>query len=166
MDLRVPAWPALLSMVFSPLLSAQIVVSPTGNDNATGSIGAPIRTLEHAVQLARTAPGHVVVLQGGTYRLASPVILTSADSGLVLRAAAGQQAVVSGGLQLKGWKSNAAKPGLWSTALPLGAPMPRQIYINGVRASRTRGRLPAALTMNDVGSLRAPRSIYRDRNRR
>ncbi len=130
---------------------AQVYVSPSGNDLANGSARAPVRSLERAVPMTRQAQGHVVLLRGGTYRLGQTLVLTAADSGLSLQPEDGQPVIVSGGAKITGWKADPAKPGLWFAPLPQGVPLPRQIYVDGVRANRTRGRLPASLTMNAEG---------------
>src|SRR5690349_2272520 len=47
-----------------------IFVSPSGDDSATGTAAAPVRTLTHARDLARAhAPGVTVQLADGTYRM-------------------------------------------------------------------------------------------------
>jgi hypothetical protein len=108
----------------------------------------PGANLQEAIVRSRRAPDHTVQLAAGTYRLTSPLQLTVADSGLTLR---GTNAILSGGVPLKGWHSVVGKPGLWQTRLPAGAPLPRQIYVDGVRATRTRGRVPVVLTMTKTG---------------
>jgi len=131
---------------------AQIVYgSPKGSDTAPGTKTAPVRSVERAVALAREQHHHEVELVGGVYPLSSPLVLTEADSGLVLRASKGQTVTLSGGVHVGGWKLIDASRSLWSAMLPAGTSAPRQLYVNGVRANRTRGHLPVALTMNDHG---------------
>ena len=88
---------------------------------------------------------------GGTYVLTRPLTLSAADSGLSLRAAAGARVVLSGGVRVTHWRLADAKRSLWSAELPAGVPAPRQIYVDGVRASRAKGRSPVGLTMTDEG---------------
>lgn len=45
----------------------------------------------------------------------------------------------------------AGRPGLWSAPAPAGLDNTRQLYVNGVRASRTSGTLPVALTPTATG---------------
>ena len=153
---------ALLSVVLPPALIAQVYVSPHGNDRAAGREASPLHTVAAAVTKAR-AGTHKVVLLPGTYRLDAPVILTAEDSGLVMEARGGA-AVLSGGAPITGWRRDPAAQGRWVASLPAGASVPRQIYINGVRATRTRGRLPVALTMTPTGYNAADDSLSHWRN--
>ncbi|HEY1650211.1 MAG TPA: right-handed parallel beta-helix repeat-containing protein [Terracidiphilus sp.] len=145
--------------------SAQIHLSPAGSDRNPGTQEKPVRTLERAVTLANgaklNASGDVtILLAGGTYRLTRPLVLGPEDSGanghnLVFMAEpdqhSGQRPVISGGVQIKGWKKFDAARNIWAAALPAGVGDSRQLYIDGVRATRTRGRLPVALTMTATG---------------
>jgi len=142
---------ALAAGVLAGAHAESIYVSPKGSDAASGKKAAPVRSVERAVALAREQRYHEVELAGGVYRQASPLFLTAADSGLMLHAAKGQPVTLSGGVRVAGWKLVDASRSLWSATLPEGVAEPRQIYIDGVRASRTRGRSPVALTMTDRG---------------
>jgi len=152
---------ALALFAFAPA-PAQIYVSPTGNDANPGTLSKPIQTLDHARALARTAQqkkhtGDLHIwLAGGTYRLSEPLLLTADDSGteasrILYAAMPGQHPIVSGGLQVKGWKLIDASRNLWSAPAPEQVTNVRQLYIDGVRASRTRGRLPIKLTETPTG---------------
>ncbi len=141
----------------TPVASGQeIFVSLKGNDSAAGSKASPVRSIERAVVLAREGKvregqKHAIEIEGGVYRLQSPLVLTRRDSGLTLRAAPGQKVTLSGGRRIDGWKLIDAKRTLWSAQLPSGVDVPRQIYVDGVRADRASGRVPVALTMNSHG---------------
>src|SRR6202042_2772907 len=63
----------------------------------------------------------------------------------------GRQPIVSGGVQVTGWKLADAKKNLWSASAPAGLQNTRQLYVNGVRAERTKGRLPVKLTETATG---------------
>src|SRR5580692_993182 len=140
---------------------AQIHVSPAGNDASRGTAARPVRSLERAVVLARSeaakANGDVTIeFAGGTYRLAHPLELTPEDSGrsghnLVFRATPGERPVLSGSIRIAGWKRIDESRNLWAAPVPASATGSRQIYIDGVRATRTRGRLPVGLTMTPTG---------------
>lgn len=137
---------------FAGLATAQtIYVSPRGRDTAAGTRNAPVRSLDAAMEKARRGAAHSVELAGGTYVLDKPVELSVADSGLAIVAAAGAHVVLSGGTRITGWKPADAKRGLWSATLPENVPSPRQMYVNGVRSSRAKGRAPVALTMTAQG---------------
>lgn len=131
--------------------SAQIYVSPQGDDRAIGNREHPLQTLEHAREVAHRKGESRIILRGGIYRLAQPVQLTAKDSGLSFVAEQGESPVLSGAVQVKGWKQIDAQKNLWAAPLPKGVRNSRQLYIDGVRANRTRGPLPVKLTMNDQG---------------
>ncbi len=144
----------LLPLLFLSLsISAygQIYVSPQGSDQSAGDREHPLRTLEHARDLARSKGIAQIILRGGTYRLAKPLQLTAEDSGRSFEAQPGESPILSGAVQVKGWKKIDAAKNLWSAFLPEGVSNSRQLYVDGVRATRTRGRVPVELTMNDAG---------------
>ncbi|MDR3724339.1 MAG: right-handed parallel beta-helix repeat-containing protein [Terracidiphilus sp.] len=148
---------------------AQIHVSPDGNDGNPGSITKPVHTLEKAVVLARAvqqkaADDTTIVLAGGVYRLEQPLVLTPEDSGanghnLIFEAKPGQQPVISGGAQITGWTLYNQAKNIWTASVPAKFAASRQIYIDGVRASRTRGRSPVALKMTETGYVAADASM-------
>ena len=139
----------------------QIYVSPHGRDANAGTRDNPVRTLEHAKTLAvaamQKAQGDAaVIVDAGTYRLTRPLTFTPADSGihghnLVFEARPGTRPILSGSVRITGWKLYDATKNIWSAKVPSGVKGARQLYIDGVRATRTRGRLPVALTMTSTG---------------
>ena len=157
---RIPSLIVALALIAAPCF-AQIYVSPAGRDSGPGTLQRPVRTLEHALELAQAAKakaaGDVTIsLAGGTYRLTQPLALGTQDSGvnghnLAFRAEPGQHPIVSGAVRVTGWKKFDAAKNIWAAPLPAGAGNSRQLYIDGVRATRTRGRLPVALTMTATG---------------
>ena len=94
----------------------------------------PDMSVSEAIERARRMP-HPVTLRfaEGLYRLEKPLVLTSADSGMVLEAASGADVCLSGGFRLEGWERNA--DGTWSTYVQPRAPF-RQLTVNGMRAIR------------------------------
>jgi hypothetical protein len=152
----------LLAMTLSavPCL-AQIYVSPSGNDSNPGTKENPVRTLQHATALAahemQSAKTDVMIsLAGGVYRLTRPLTLSAADSGtngrnIVFAAEPGTRPVISGGVRITGWTRFDAAKNIWAAKVPGDATGARQLYIDGVRATRTRGRLPVAVTMTATG---------------
>lgn len=102
-------------------------------------------TPEAARDLARTVTGREVrvLLKGGTYRLDAPLKLGVADSGVSWAAAPGARPVLSGGQDLTGWRHNT--DGTWSADVPAGV-TPRQLFVDGKRATRARGEACAAAT--------------------
>lgn len=102
-------------------------------------------TPEAARDLARTVTGHDVrvLLKDGTYRLDEPLKLGAADSGVTWAAAPGARPVLSGGQDITGWRQHA--DGTWSARVPEGV-TPRQLFVDGRRATRARGEACAAAT--------------------
>jgi Right handed beta helix region/Fibronectin type III domain len=145
-----------LLFLLVPTAMAQIYVSPTGNDSNAGTEARPVQTLQRARDLVRSrnramTSDITVQLAPGTYRLNQPLILDARDSGtgghnIVYT---GTDAVISGGMRVTGWVAGAKN--LWSAPAPAGLKDTRQLYIDGARASRTRGRLPVNVTPTAVG---------------
>lgn len=80
-----------------------------------------------------------VRLAGGVYRMAGPLVLDRRDSGpeghtVTWTAEPGAKPVLSGGVALTGWRREGDR---WVTTAPDGV-VPRQLFVNGVRAVRAR----------------------------
>ncbi|MEU7896576.1 hypothetical protein AB0B45_27425 [Nonomuraea sp. NPDC049152] len=81
-----------------------------------------------------------VRLTGGVYRMAEPLVLDGRDSGprghtVTWTAAPGAEPVLSGGVPITGWRQEG---GFWVAKVPEGV-IPRQLFVDGVRAVRARG---------------------------
>eukprot|EP01050_Picozoa_sp_SAG11_P031317 SAG11_NODE_9682_length_890_cov_0.891277_2_plen_229_part_01 len=98
----------------APLSAAAAVFhvdAVAGSDLAAGTAAAPFRSLVRALAAARaaraaspdqTAPPPPIVLSAGVHFLNETIVLTPADSGQVITAAAGGQAAwLSGGVEIK-----------------------------------------------------------------
>ena len=95
----------ILLLSASSVAAAEIHVSPTGDDANPGTADHPLRTFAAAQQAARKTDAPTVLFHAGTYYLPETVVLTPLDSGTVFASAAGETAVLSGGLQLElQWK--------------------------------------------------------------
>ncbi|HEX7733575.1 MAG TPA: right-handed parallel beta-helix repeat-containing protein [Ktedonobacteraceae bacterium] len=140
---------------------ATIYVSPNGNDANPGTASSPIKTLRQAQTLVRglnqNMSGDIqVYLEGGVYRLTSPLTLTSSDSGTnshyVIWGAdpASTTPVISGGVKITGWTQVDASKNIWVAQAPSGL-QTRQLYVNSVRAQRAQGSLPVTLKQNSTG---------------
>jgi hypothetical protein len=145
----------LLFLLTVQLSSAQVYVSTTGDDGNDGTEGKPVLTLQRARDLVRQKNGSMtsdltVHLAPGLYRLKEPLLLDARDSGAGGHSViySGSGAVVSGGLKVTGWKK-AGK--YWTAPAPAGLTNTRQLYVDGVRAHRTRGRLPIQVTPTPTG---------------
>lgn len=134
------------------LQAAEIHVSPAGNDRNPGTRQAPKATLTSALRQARELRrlndasiecGITIYLSGGTYALYEPLFLRPEDSGTkesptIIRSLTGEQAVLSGGVGIDGWRRQGK---LLVADVPdfNGYPLDfRQLYINGQKAVRAR----------------------------
>ncbi|MDG0791308.1 Ig-like domain-containing protein [Cohnella ginsengisoli] len=96
-----------------------------------------------------------IVLRGGTYERTSTFTLTSADSGrngyrVYYKAYAGETPVISGGKTITGWALYDADANIYRAAVDAGLDT-RQIYVNGERAQKARGKPPAGMTLKADG---------------
>ena len=133
-------------------MDAWIYAAITGSDSTgDGSRAKPFATVAKALAATRASgPGGTIVLGGGVYYLAEPLILTPRDSGLTIQSDKGSEAWLSGGLPLTDLQWNphnvsAAGSNVWAASLAhLGV---REVtglrLINGSLTKRlTRARWP------------------------
>lgn len=153
---------AVTLALLTPTLLAQVYVSPHGRTQASGKLTDPLASISAGLDQARTATVHKVVLLPGMYRLQAPVILTAADSGLVLEGRG--DVTLVGGAKITGWQRDSGAKDRWIATLPANIPLPRQIYVNGVRATRTRARVTVPLTMTATGYTAADETFAHWRN--
>ena len=134
-------------------------VATNGNNLWSGSLPAPnpegtdgpFETLSYAVQAARASRGRAatrgaqtakIYLGPGIHFLAAPIILTPADSDLLVAAYPGAAPVLSGGRPITEWKEVTVEgKRLWAADLPevrAGTWMFRELWVNGRRATRAR----------------------------
>ena len=137
-------------LLFSiPTFAADIYVSPNGSDKNDGTINKPYKTIRIALRHARnlrrledkSVEGGVTIhLAPGTHYLYEPLYVRPEDSGTedsptIIK---GENAVVSGGVVVSGWKKKgkfyvANTPAFNGNLIDF-----RQLYINGVKAVRAR----------------------------
>ena len=147
--------------------SLTFYVATNGNDHWSGRLEEPARdgkdgplaSLPAALEKTRAArqdsaktPDRIsILLRGGTYSVAQPVVLVPEDSGsdvdhpFTIAAFPNENPVLSGGRRISGWRKVEGKSGLWQTAIPEardGKWYFRQLVINGQR--KQRGRAPNA----------------------
>ncbi len=120
----------------------------SGDDKNDGTKNAPLKTVEAARDLVRpyldTMQNHIYVfIRGGEpYRLTSPISFSTADSGengyRVIYTAwdKTQEPVFSGGKDYNGFTLHDSEKNIWKTYVGVGT-IARQIYINGIRATRS-----------------------------
>jgi Fibronectin type III domain len=161
--------------------AVDIFVAPYGDDANPGTGEKPVLTLQRAEQLVRAINQNMtgdinVLIYPGVYRLSAPLVFDARDSGTnghnifymaqqavysAISAMAapevlpikdpGLPVVISGGVQITGWKLIDAGKNLWAAPAPDSLTNTRQLYIDGVRATRTRGLLPTRLTETPTG---------------
>ncbi|GHE13351.1 RICIN domain-containing protein [Streptomyces alanosinicus] len=151
---------AAAAVLFAAVLPAQPAYAATTNfyvdpvhgsdSNSGGSTAAAFKTIQAAQAAVRAVNGHmsddiVVNLRGGTYPLTAPIAFGTSDSGtnghtVVYQAYNGETPVVTGGKAITGWTPAAGG----EYKAPVGTLNFRQLYVNGIRA--TRARFP------DIGS--------------
>jgi hypothetical protein len=106
----------------------------------------PLRSLSEALEQSRQARRHGasevrILLYGGTYTLAAPLVLTAEDSGLVIEAGPHETPVISGQTVIRGWKHSALNPNIWQTEIAdvrNGNWIFHELFVNGQRKERTR----------------------------
>ena len=135
--MRTSAFAVVLTLLLSAVAGrADVIhVAVDGSDANDGSAGRPLATLAAAQARWRRAPGSTVILGGGTYDLAEPLVLTAEDSGtaehpLTITAAEGQTVTVSGGWSPGPLHWTAGPGGTWSAKVPAGWTTD-QLFVNG-----------------------------------
>jgi len=140
----VAAWIGAVSL--QPLAHAAVsfYVSPTGDDSNPGTEAAPFQSIARAQTAVRPltptmSSDITVVLRGGRYQLADTLRFDHRDSGMngfqvIYRSFSGEHAALSGGRRIAGWVT--VQDGLFRA--DVGPIRFRQLYVNGVRATRAR----------------------------
>ena len=102
-------------LIATTAAAADCYVASNGSDANPGTKEKPFATPARAMEAVRAlVAGGLksdvrVILRGGTYALAAPLVFTSADSGsadhsITYAAAPGETVVISGGRQITNWK--------------------------------------------------------------
>lgn len=119
-------------------------VAPNGNDENPGTIDAPFQTIQKARDVVRSVTGNVTVyLRAGTYQPATPITLTSSDSGksgtVTYQAYQQETVVVRGSRTITNF--TATGNGVYSASLPsneVGQVGVEAVYIDGSRLEPAR----------------------------
>lgn len=152
----------ILLITACPMIYAgHIYVSPLGNDQASGSVHAPFRTLERALKEARewrrlhrqeATDGINIWLADGEYVQTSSLFIRPEDSGTAqsptrICAMPGTSPVISGGREVVDWTPHckdqrlplAARGKVWTAEAPWNGNRMlefRQLWVNGKKARR------------------------------
>jgi hypothetical protein len=154
-------WSCLLAL---PAAAMELWVSPDGKDDNPGTTAQPFASVAGAQQAARELRGLSkiagdepvkIILRAGVYPLTAPLCLGPEDSGtgtspMVIMAAPGEKPVLSGGVEIGGWKKltkkisglpEIARGKVWVAEAPkVGGQILnfRQLWVNGAKAVRAR----------------------------
>lgn len=117
-------------------------VAPDGDDGAPGTLGAPMRSLQLAVDAAaRSSEARAVVLRGGSHYLNDTLYLGPEHSDIVITGYPGESPEVSGGKKLVvDWKPYKTSKGsnIWVADVKGQVTDVPGLQINGARATRAR----------------------------
>ncbi|RYD94980.1 MAG: right-handed parallel beta-helix repeat-containing protein [Sphingobacteriales bacterium] len=147
----------------SAIQAAEIFVSPSGNNQNSGTKAKPLASVDAALRQARelrrlndpsVKGGVQIILRGGTYALYEPLFIRPEDSGTAespttIAAAKGEMPVLSGGINITGWKKagtvanlpKAAQGNVWVADAPVWDDDLldfRQLWVNGQKAVRAK----------------------------
>jgi L-rhamnose mutarotase len=153
-----------LSLLSLESNGAEIYVSLNGSDTNQGTREKPLASLHVAIRKARELRrlknpsiknGITIIIGKGSYQLDEPILLRPEDSGTKespteIMAMPGEKVVLSGGLNVLGWrklttqvrglpKASAGK--VWVTSMPDQAGHDlrfRQLWVNGNKATRAK----------------------------
>jgi len=151
----------LICLMHYGAFALTLFVSTRGNDANPGTKDKPFATLNHALRAAReirrlnqltNGEDIKIVMSGGTYTLNEPIVIRPEDSGIssptTILAAQGEQPVLSGGIEVKGWHKaignitglpKNAQGKVWIADAPtVGDELVnfRQLWVNEIKAKR------------------------------
>ena len=90
----------LAGAVTTGLMASEIHIAPNGSDTAQGTAADPCATLKHAKELLRNIPRFstlpTIIVHGGTYEMAQPLLVEAQDDYLIIKAADGEKPVFLG----------------------------------------------------------------------
>jgi alpha-N-arabinofuranosidase len=107
---------AMLLALPAATFAAELHVAVRGNDANPGTQAAPLRTIQHAADLAQ--PGDVITVHEGVYRerIAPPRGGLSDEKRIVYQAAPGEKVEIKGSEVVKSWVK--VQDDVWKVALP------------------------------------------------
>lgn len=130
--IRLTGWLFLLGLLGCQVRATEFHVTTTGNDDNPGTKKAPLRTIQHAAELAQ--PGDVITVHAGVYRerIDPPRGGTSDRKRIVYQAAKDEKVEIKGSEVVKGWVK--VQDDAWKVTLPnsfFGAFNPYRDFIRG-----------------------------------
>lgn len=143
----------------------ELWISPFGDDTAKGGKETPLRSLRHAhdtlTSIAKRKSGATrvtIYLADGLYRLDAPLVFDSAQFGpgaidVAFKALPGAAPIISGGIQISGWKLHDARLNIYKASVPANS-RARQLFVNGKGATRARTKMSGG--NNPAGFLPKP----------
>ena len=147
-----------------------------GKDSNSGiRIQSPFKTIERAKAAVRLVNAGMkndiyVYLRQGEYDLRTPVIFGTVDGGtnghrVIYSAYKHENVLVSGGLKVTGWKLFDKSRNIYAATLASTADS-RQLYVNGLRATRARsiGNEKRRITADSIGHLTSDVSMLKWKN--
>ena len=105
-----------VALLATTLQAAEFHVAPRGNDANPGTQAAPLRTIQHAADLAQ--PGDVITVHEGVYRerISPPRGGESETKRIVYQAAPGEKVEIKGSEVVKSWVK--VQGDVWKVTLP------------------------------------------------
>gem|GEM_PF-1370868 len=138
----------------SGTVQTEYFVSPSGSDSSSGTLEQPFKTLEKARDAVRViapsmAKDITIFLRGGTYTLDKTLTFDQRDSGkngfnIIYKNYQNEKPLISGGRKITGWVQEGDKWKANIGSIQTNA-QPRQLYVNGQRATRARSATTPAL---------------------
>jgi hypothetical protein len=142
------------SLLWASTPGADFHVAPDGKDENSGTADAPFATLGRARDAVRKriraglTKDTVVLIRGGVYAQTETLIFGPEDSGtekysITYAAVTGEKVVLTGGREITNWKKGSDD--LWTadvSEVKAGRWYFRQLFVDGVRAHRTRTPKP------------------------
>ena len=108
-----------------------IIVSPSGADDAPGSLAHPIRSLDRALALGRSVGRSTILLRAGTHELTQPLHITAGNAPLRISNYAREEPILSGGTRLQlDWRP--FRDEIFQATVPSGTTTD-QLFINNRR---------------------------------
>ena len=124
----------------APAAGAIYVDCVHGQPGAPGTEQQPVDSVQAGVQLSRSSGARTVVVRQGTCFLSAPVQLDTRDHGLTIQSMPGEQAVLSGAVQLQpAWQPAPGLPNVLVAQLESTTPYFTTLYdSHGSMLSRAR----------------------------